>query len=141
MKSKHAADPLARGNDGAGDLAGTLFGSTRPTFEPRDIELPGRRCLAPVDDTSKAALHHRHRGGDRTTVLQLLVQAPRTLDELCALMKKPANALTGRLKELKDAGLVVKTEAKRKTRSNVNARIWSATGAGIAATQDVAHRN
>jgi len=66
----------------------------------------------------------------RACVLALIRDSPRglTLDELCVLMNRDPNQLSGRCTELGAAGAIERSGEKRRTRAGVLAAVWVATG-------------
>lgn len=134
------SDPLARvGNDQARSTGPSLFdpppavaGPTRPPFEPRPIEIPEKRGHAPMADTSidagreaKSKAHAQH-----AAILRALAAGDAIADEMTEELGIPAQSMAPRLSELRDMGLVVRTEKRRKTRAGVAAFVHEITEKG-----------
>lgn len=64
---------------------------------------------------------------DREQVYGLIYHAGRfghTLDELCIMLNRAPNQLSGRLTELRMAGRIIISDEKRMTRNNCYARVY-----------------
>jgi predicted Rossmann fold nucleotide-binding protein DprA/Smf involved in DNA uptake len=112
-------------------LAGVV-GPTRPPFEPREIEIPAKRGHAPMAGTSidagreaKSKAHAQH-----VAILRALAAGDAIADELTEQLGIPAQSMAPRLGELRDMGLVVRTDRRRKTRAGVAAFVHYITDAG-----------
>src|SRR5262245_4765066 len=104
------SDPMARV-----EIPGGLFGPTRPPFDGPDVQSPKRRGRVPMAATS-SAVASRPRGGGRQRIMELLRERPATVDELAASLGKLPHAISGRLTELAEEGLIERTGQERRTR-------------------------
>jgi hypothetical protein len=120
------SDPLARVLDEPMDDA--------PLFAPpREIHVPARRGHVPIAETSKQAYAQRRRrkgGGDDDELLKLIIEQPRTGDELAELLDRLPHPVSPR----HAAGLIERVGATRPTRTGSPAAVWSATAAGLQET-------
>lgn len=76
--------------------------------------------------TSQAANLRVNKFGDRARILNFLKRFPNgaTLDEICVALERTPNQISGRLSEMRMAGLIEKTEQKRATRTTCLASVW-----------------
>lgn len=132
MSHRKTIDPLARNDAAEAPLfarqpdpeISRVAGPTHLPFEHRDV-MPSN-----VQQTSVEAHRKCDRDTDRLRVMRLIHTAPRTIDEVAAILGRPPNAVSGRFNDLEERAFIRKTEARRKTRSGVNAVVWSETGLG-----------
>lgn len=96
----------------------------RDLFDPDPDVSHGRRTA------TSAAAHEgirQHKPGLRAQVLSIIrMRGPRgaTLDELCQVLGKPPNSLSGRLTELAARGQIADSGKRRPTRAGHQAIVW-----------------